>query len=165
MAFAPSKRRRKTRKIETERSLTSMMDMMTIILLFLLKSYSSSGALIKPAIDNLPESTADTEPRKELSIIVTRDMGILADVETDPKPLISPLGELNDDTEAILPGLESYILDQQQKDERLGKKKITDKMTIQGADDIPYAWILKVTQTGQEAGIVKYDFLIIKKSS
>ncbi len=165
MAFAPSKRTRKRDKKFQEMNLSAMMDMMTIILLFLLKSYSSSGALLQPAFDNLPESSSETDPKKTLGIVVSGE-GLFADVDTETgeRPLISTVQELEDDFEAILPGLENYILKQQERDSDLGLQ-ITDEMSVQGADNIPYSWILKITQTGQETGIIKYDFVITKKAS
>jgi len=45
MAFKPSKSKKHDTKIEGTLNMNSMMDMMTIILLFLLKSYSTTGAL------------------------------------------------------------------------------------------------------------------------
>ncbi|MDP8206680.1 MAG: biopolymer transporter ExbD [Candidatus Electryonea clarkiae] len=159
MAFAPSKRKRR-RKSESPGSMTSMMDMMTIILLFLLKSYSSTGALLQPAFKNLPQSTVEKAPERNLAIVISQD-GCFADVDAEVKPMIAPVEEFKDDSSPSIPSLEDYIMQQQERDQVLGKK-VTDQMTIQAADDIPYSWILKVTQTGSEAGIQKYDFVIIK---
>jgi hypothetical protein len=50
MAFKPSTKRKK-RNMEGGLNMNSMMDMVTIILLFLLKSYSTSGALKTNADD------------------------------------------------------------------------------------------------------------------
>jgi biopolymer transport protein ExbD len=161
MAFAPSKRRRK-KNPPAAVPMTSMMDMMTIILLFLLKSYSASGALVQPAFKNLPKSSIDTKPARHLAIIVSQE-GCFADVDAKEKPMIATRDEFVDDSTPSVPSLEDYIMQQQQRDQELGKK-VTDQMTIQAADDIPYSWILKVTQTGSEAGIQKYEFVVIKKS-
>jgi biopolymer transport protein ExbD len=50
-----------------------MMDMMTIILVFLLKSLSSSSANIPQGDDlRLPHSTVNTNPSQALQVIVSR---------------------------------------------------------------------------------------------
>jgi len=47
-----------------ELSITSLMDMMTIILVFLLKSYSVEDIQVKPSADlRLPASSAKRHPR------------------------------------------------------------------------------------------------------
>jgi len=163
MAFAPSKRRRK-RSVLPKRSLTAMLDMMTILLLFLLKSYSTSGALIKPSIENLPESSSSIYPEKTLAIIASLEDGIREDVEVDTRTLAS-VEELNDSTTVLLSGLARLIEGKRAEYRLLGKEEQLTRLTIQGAADIPYSWILKITATGQSAGIQQYDFLIIREKT
>ncbi|HEB85312.1 MAG TPA: hypothetical protein ENI92_09985 [Bacteroidetes bacterium] len=160
MAFAPSKRRRLKVQREATVSLNSMMDMMTIILLFLLKSYSTTGALIKPAIPNLPKSTVQTEPKRVLGLILS-EQGLFHDVEGEQKPLVTAVDELASEEELIMPSLEAFLLDRQELDRQLGKK-VTEEMTLQAADNIPYSWILKVVQTAASVDFIKFDFVVIK---
>jgi uncharacterized protein YcnI len=55
--------------------MNSMMDMMTIILLFLLKSYSTTGALATQSESlKLPESVRTIKPKKELNVSIARDV-------------------------------------------------------------------------------------------
>lgn len=66
-------RRRKTEHIAEELNVVPMMDMMTIILVFLLKSLSSSSANIPQGEDlRLPNSTVSTNPSNALQVIVSR---------------------------------------------------------------------------------------------
>lgn len=54
--------------------LTSMIDMFTILLVFLLKSYSTEGQIITVSQDlRLPESTAQTMPRVASVIAITSE--------------------------------------------------------------------------------------------
>jgi biopolymer transport protein ExbD len=71
MAHAPSKRR----KIRAKRpslfvlNITSMLDMFTILIIFLLKSYSAEGIILTiPADLYLPNSTTQSAPAPGLVI-------------------------------------------------------------------------------------------------
>ncbi len=80
MAFIPSKRKKHLLFAQEELNLTSMMDAMTIILLFLLKTYSTTGEIISPASDlRLPYSLSTQAPHKELTVSVTRDNILVSD--------------------------------------------------------------------------------------
>ena len=81
------------RKLEPEinfLNITAMMDMMTIILVFLLKSLSNSVASLPQSDDlNLPKSILTTEPDGEpegLSLIVSRSQIIAGDSVVCPIP-------------------------------------------------------------------------------
>jgi biopolymer transport protein ExbD len=69
-------RRRRANKVEhvsEELNVIPMMDMMTIILVFLLKSLSSSSANVPQSDDlRLPHSTIDMAPSNALQVIVSR---------------------------------------------------------------------------------------------
>nr|HQV31996.1 biopolymer transporter ExbD [Calditrichia bacterium] len=69
MAFKPSAAKKHRTSTDEELNLTSMMDAMTIILLFLLKTYSTTGAIISPSSDlKLPYSLSTEAPHKELTV-------------------------------------------------------------------------------------------------
>lgn len=83
----------KKRAIEPEinfLNITAMMDMMTIILVFLLKSLSNSVASLPQSDDlNLPKSILTTEPESEpegLSLIVSRSQIIAGETVVCPVP-------------------------------------------------------------------------------
>ncbi|MBZ0263245.1 biopolymer transporter ExbD [bacterium] len=167
MAFAPSKARKLQTRKEPTVSLNSMMDMMTIILLFLLKSYSTSGALMQPHLDNLPESTVQKSPEKHLAVVVS-ERGVLKPSEsaTDKAtmPILVPIGELASEEEAALPSLEAFLYDQRAMDEKLGKKEIAHVLTVEAAENIPYSWILKIVETATSVGFDTFDFVVTKIS-
>jgi biopolymer transport protein ExbD len=99
MAFIPSRAKKHRTVSQQELNLTSMMDAMTIILLFLLKTYSTTGAIISPSSDlKLPYSLSTQAPHKELTVSVTREnilvsderIMLVDDVDTRA-PIINPL--------------------------------------------------------------------------
>ena len=65
-------RRRQQEHVAEELNIVAMMDMMTIILVFLLKSLSSSPANVPQSDDlRLPHSTVNTSPSQALQVIVS----------------------------------------------------------------------------------------------
>jgi biopolymer transport protein ExbD len=80
MAFKPTAAKANKRKTEGELNMNSMMDMVTIILLFLLKTYSTEGALKAGADDlKLPESYRMLKPTKATNISVSKSVIMIGD--------------------------------------------------------------------------------------
>lgn len=80
MAFKPTAAKANRNKSEGELNMNSMMDMVTIILLFLLKTYSTEGALKAGADDlKLPESYRMIKPVKATNISVSETVIMLGD--------------------------------------------------------------------------------------
>jgi len=163
MAFAPSKGAKHRRQEKGGLILGSMLDMMTVILLFLLKLMGSTGALIKPSpYVNLPASVREAQPQKTVSILVNGD-GVFEDVEKAPR-MLSAKEELNDPNNVVLPGLETYLTEQKEFTEHLGKK-FQGVIMIQCDQAMPYELLLKVVNTCGQAEYGTIDFVVIKKSA
>ncbi len=163
MAFAPSKSKKNPKKEEGSLSLNSMMDMMTIILLFLLKSMSTSGALIQPSeYLDLPSAERDMKPKKALSLLVTVNHGVQEDMESDPR-IISESDEMNS-AAMILPSLEAYLIEQREFMEKTGVP-FKGEITIQCDKAVKYEWLLKVINTCGQTEYSTIDFVIIQKTS
>ncbi|MBD3165848.1 hypothetical protein GF324_04575 [bacterium] len=167
MAFAPSKRQKHKKDEDTKLNLSSMMDMMTIILLFLLKSFSASGQLMQPAPGiELPESTADMQPKQVLALYLMPNQGLILHKEGEAfenLPVIAPVDELQVEEDVMVPALESLIYDRNETNAGLNLPPI-EEVTIQADQGVPYSWVLKVVQTASGAGIAKFDFVIQQKS-
>lgn len=163
MAFAPSKGKKHLDRSELKLRITSLMDVMTIMLLFLLKTYSVSGALMKPAEGvELPTSTVTQEPMKVLSLIITPE-GLYEDVSIEQRRLIEDVPALNDDNAIDLSNLYAYLTRVQERNRYLGREE-KRVLTIQGDKTIPYRWILKIINTCSAAGFEKIDFVVYKES-
>ena len=167
MAFAPSKRRRFLPQEAGRVSLTTMMDMMTIILLFLLKTYSMTGALLTPAISDLPISESRTEPRRTLSVVLTTQ-GLFeeSEVGSDQGPglgqLIVPVNEFNNSASVSLPSLETWLSDRRALDRSLGKQTLSRELTVQAARGVPYAWVLKLINAASLSDYDVFEFVVLK---
>jgi len=178
---APSHMRKHRGSGEPPMPLASMMDMMTIILLFLLKNYSATGALVTQ-VDHLelPESTAQDNPVKVLSIVVdsgrftgvpgvyVEENGERTEALDDGAALYSvPGGEAAFDPEAmLLPGLKAFLGEQAVEARALEQDfgiPFDGKITIQADAAVAYNAILKVLATCGSAGWNMTEFVVIKK--
>ena len=163
MAFPPSKGKKHLIRGDVKLRITSLMDVMTIMLLFLLKTYSVSGALMKPAEGvDLPSSTVVAEPVKVLGLIITQE-GVFDDVAVQERHLLEDVEALNDDSILELANLSSYLHSVQERNRHLGREE-KRVLTIQGDRLIPYRWVLKVIDTCSGAGFEKIDFVVYKES-
>ncbi len=73
MAFSPTKAKREKKPVPGI-PLTSLMDAMTIILLFLLQQFNADGALVTAAEGlKLPESVSVVRPKKAVTVIAMAD--------------------------------------------------------------------------------------------
>ncbi len=166
MAFAPSKGKKyaDSRKGAGKMQLSSMMDMMTIILLFLIKSYSATGALVQPSQHlELPSAKRDMEPKKVVAILVSTNYGVLEDIEEEIRSL-SPPDEINSESNAILPGLSAYLAEK--RDFRISNNlDFKGEVTVQCGMDVPYNWLLKVINTCGQNEFTVIDFVVKKIES
>jgi len=146
MAFVPSHRKRhKTDSGEVRLQLTSMMDMFTILLVFLLKTYSTHGQLINPSQDlTLPSSVVQHPPELGLDVVVSTDWIL---VNGKPVERTSTLASLDG---YIIPNLQDELLryaKESEKMEDLYGVKFSGKVTIQGDKHLPYRFLIKVMAT------------------
>jgi biopolymer transport protein ExbD len=144
MAFQPSKSKRHDTNVRGELNMNSMMDMMTIILLFLLKSFSTSGALVTQSETlALPQSARTQKPVKELNVMIAKDMILvnelpiirMSDVQKD-QILIGPLAAK----------LSEYAQKEKQLEIEVGKE-FKREVIIQGDKTTGFDILFKVMYT------------------
>ncbi|MFQ5648900.1 MAG: ExbD/TolR family protein [bacterium] len=130
--------------------LTSMIDMFTILLVFLLQSFSAEGEIMSVAKDlRLPESTAKTPPKASPILVVTNEWIILdgnpvekvAAVMSQEQNLIQPLRQR-------LAHIRTFSTNLATLDRSMGFR---GQIAIQGDREIPFALLKKIMFTcGQE---------------
>ncbi len=145
MAYIPSRIKRHKTSAEGKLNLTSMMDMFTIILVFLLKTYATEGHLIQPTESlTLPKSTIQTAPETALDLVVSKEMVMLND-----KP-IADLKSVKKGKGYIIQSLRDELLfhaQEARKMEVLYGVPFSGKVTIQGDKDMEYKDLVKVMAT------------------
>lgn len=162
MAYQPSKSKKNLNKEEGSLNMNSMMDMMTIILLFLLKSFSTEGALVTPSEQlRLPVSEQGQKPKKELTVSIAKDAVLVNDqfvmqvLDVDPDQML--LGPLAD-------RLSDYALKEQELQIDVGKE-FTHEVIIEGDEKIPFELLFKVMYTCSKTEFYKMRLLTVKRGS
>jgi biopolymer transport protein ExbD len=146
MAYIPShKKRHRYAQREIKLQLTSMMDMFTIILVFLLKIYSTQGQLVNPSQDlTLPVSRTEHPPEHGLDVTVSREYILVNGRQ------IESMRNITDDNVFIIPRLREELLlyaREAEKMQELYNIPFSGKVTIQGDKRIPYTVLMKIMAT------------------
>jgi biopolymer transport protein ExbD len=159
MAFKPSKSKKHNTQLAGSLNMNSMMDMMTIILLFLLKSYSTTGALAAQSESlKLPVSVRESKPKKELNVAVAQDVIMINEqpvMKTADVPVegyMIPLLELK---------LKEYASQQKQLEIEVGKE-FTHEVIIQGDKSINYELLFRVMYTCGQSEFNKMRLLTVQ---
>ena len=146
MAFIPSHRKRhRTGSGEVKLQLTSMMDMFTILLVFLLKTYSTHGQLINPSQDlTLPQSVVEHPPEVGLDVTVSTDW-----ILVNGKP-VERTSSVDSSNQIVVPALQQELLRYASEGKKLETTlgtPFSGKVTIQGDKNLPYRLLIKVMAT------------------
>lgn len=164
MAFIPSRRKKhNTDPGKIRLNLTSMMDMFTIILVFLLKNYSTEGMLIQPSeYLTLPSSSIEKSPEVALDLVISKEWVMVNHeaVEKVSNILASEVLVVKSLQEKLL----VYAREAKRMEEVYGTK-FSGKVTIQGDRDIPYKLLVKVMATCGKADYPNMRLVVYKKES
>ena len=154
------KRMGRNRKKPATLNLTSLMDVFTILVFFLLANSSSSEVLSTPKQIALPDSVVETKPRETVVIMVSPEavlvQGEVAVATTD----------LLDSSNDIIPGI-SEILDQL-KGNIIGTSTKTvaksKEITILADKTIPFRALKRIMATCTASGYGKISLAVIQKA-
>lgn len=137
--------------VQATLKLTSMIDMFTILLVFLLKSFSADGQIMTVSDDlQLPESTAENSPQAASVIAITNEWILL-----DGKQII-PVTSVNATKEMVIPQLLRELKNLKSISEGVGTISadmgFTGKISIQSDKQIPYHILKRVMLTCGQVG-------------
>jgi biopolymer transport protein ExbD len=151
-----------------ELNITAMMDMMTIILVFLIKSYAVSNVTVTASEDlKPPASTTRLTPKDTIAITVTRKAILVGDKvkarlehgEVDPRDLSG---------RTVVPVLEAlnHEVEKQKKiAARTPQAPFTHELSVIGDKRIPYDLLLTVLYTAGQAELENYRFIVLQKEN
>jgi len=132
--------------------LTSLVDVMTILLVFLIKSFSTEGSIVTPSDDlQLPFSTSQKPARPLCTIEITRTAVISEGEE------LARLDRLGPPDSMLVPPLLAWMRLQKAKCEGLAKPEVL----IQCDREIPFEIVKKVMFTCSKAGFADYSLLVL----
>jgi len=162
MTFIPSHRKRHRRDSgEVRLQLTSMMDMFTILLVFLLKTYSTHGQLINPSRDlTLPTSTIQRQPELGLDVTVSSDW-----ILVNGKP-VERTKNIKSQEGYIIPKLKDKLTRYSKEAEKMEETygiKFSGKVTIQGDKNLPYKLLIKVMATCGQSDYPNMRLVVYRK--
>jgi len=149
-------------------NITSMMDMFTIILLFLLKSFSADGSMLTNA-DNLilPNSISNKRPQEVvLQVAVTQDMIIVDNAPiADMKPFFGQTQlEQDDDTLSALDLTLKSKMEEELELLRIGAlKEVKGEIIVQVDKNINFDVMYKVMRTCGRQGFTNMKFAVMMR--
>ena len=166
MAFAPSKGKKHGGGGggggRMELNMTSLIDMFTCLLAFLLKSFSAEGTLVTPSDGlELPNSTATERAKPGLTIAIGKQQIQVEDTPVANTDELAKMGPGDLDGSQM-----SADLDQRHKAaikmEKFGTK-FTGEVIIQGDKDIPFGALYKVMYLCAKNDYGKMRLIVISK--
>jgi biopolymer transport protein ExbD len=159
MAFSPSKSKKHNTKIQGTLNMNSMMDMMTIILLFLLMSYSTEGALATQSESLiLPTSLRTEKPKQEINVSIAKDVILVNEI---PLMATADVGA----EQMMIPLLQTKLTEYAAQENQLeidAGKEFMHEVIIQGDKGIPYEILIKVMYTCSKSDFYKMRLLTVQ---
>ncbi len=157
------RRVRRERKPTVTLQLTSMIDMFTILLVFLLKSFSAEGQMVTVTRDlRLPESSSQQAP-KVLSVIALTSEWVLV----DGRPIVR-LETITPQSPLIVQPLKEELLRLRAVSEGLGSlsadlKGFRGSIAVQGDREIPFEVLKRIMLTAGQVGYVNLHLAVLEK--
>jgi len=166
-----SRKKRKRNENFNDLNINSLMDILTILLVFLLKSYSTDPLTIEPSADiMIPASTSSQKPKAAVSITVSKSA-----ILVDNKPIIALKdGKIEsshkrggEDGYFIMP-LSRELTNAAKQQRRLNivnpSIKFEGLLTIVMDEQTPYRLLSEVIYTAGQAEFSKFKFATISKN-
>jgi len=153
-----------------ELNIVAMMDMMTIILVFLLKSYQASAINVNMGADlTIPQSTTQLHPQENITVTVSqKDVTVndrkVADVRGGLIPAEAKEGGRQDAfyVGAVFEALKKEV-DKQKYIARYNKDApFAGRINIVADKKIPYRTLMDVLYTAGQAELGEYKFMVLK---
>lgn len=131
--------------------LTSLIDVMTILLVFLIQNFSVEGNLITPSADlTIPTSSVETRPEMMVSVQISED-----EIMVDGKSL----ARISDYAER-----EEFMIEPLFNRMKLEKEKTTDsKLMLEADRELPFNVIKRVAFTCNKAGFSDFSVLVYQE--
>lgn len=163
MARFSRKRGRRGGGTKIQLRMTSMMDILTVLLLFLLKSFVVEGEVITPVPGvNLPESSSEQSPQSALVVAVFddtimidgREVVRVSNANAQAGLMIKSLGEVLRKTRA----------QEQDLAQRRGAPEAPGRIAIQGDQGIEFEILERVMYTCNQSGYTDISLAVIGAS-
>jgi biopolymer transport protein ExbD len=165
VAHAPTKRRtaRARKPSLLVLNITSMLDMFTILIIFLLKSYSAEGIILTiPADLHLPHSTSQSAPEPGLVVEVSRNILVV-----DGKMLDVDLEEIKASDKLLIDTLYEHLMVKYRQYEKISELNpnagFTGRLVLEGDREIPFRLLKKILYTCGQAGFINQSLAVLQE--
>jgi biopolymer transport protein ExbD len=165
--------RRKARAAQgeiRELNIVAMMDMMTILLVFLLKSYQASAINVNMGEDlSIPQSTTQLHPQENITVTislkeVTVNERRAVDVQGGVIPAVAKEGGRADAfyVGAVYDALKKEVDKQKYIAQYNKAAPFTGRINVVADKNIPYRTLMEVLYTAGQAELGEYKFMVLK---
>ena len=155
-----------------ELNIVAMMDMMTIILVFLLKSYQASAINVNMGADlTIPQSTTQLHPQENITVTLSyKEVAVndrkVVDIRAGLIPPEAKEGQKADAfyVGAVYDALKKEV-DKQKYIARYNKNApFQGRINVVADRKIPYRTLMEVLYTAGQAELGEYKFMVLKNS-
>ena len=155
---------RKRTNATVKLNITSMIDMFTLMVVFLLQNYSAQGQLVTPAQGlQLPNSSVEKTAEEALSVKVSQNTIMVENkIVIDPAEYKVLTQQKEFMIEPLFAVLSRYS-NEARKSAELFHKEFSGKISIQGDVAIPYNILTRVMYTCGQAGYPNMNLVVYRK--
>jgi biopolymer transport protein ExbD len=156
-------RRGPTKAAHPERlKLTSMMDILTVLLLFLLKSFVVDAEVVAPPPDvTLPGSSAETPPENSLVIAISNEMISLSGRD------VTSVSDALAGMDLLIPALDAELENEYTRMAEIARRQGRDapegKITIQGDRALEFRLLQRVMYTCNFSGFDQLALAVVQE--
>jgi len=145
-------------------NITSMIDMFTLMVVFLLQNYSSQGQLVTPAEGlTLPKSSVEKMAKEALNVKVSqKNIMVENAIVIDPGQFQVILSQKDFLIDPLFKALSKYS-EEAKKSAAMFKTEFSGKISIQGDVEIPYNVLTRVMYTCGQAGYPNMNLIVYRK--
>ena len=142
-------------------NLTSLMDVFTILVFFLLFNSSAGDVLEAPKEIKLPNSIVESKPRETVVILVAPDMVLVQG------QLVAKTSELLNSKNETVPGVAQRLGQLERSIIGINTKQAVEnkEVTILADKTIPFTVLKKIMSTCTSAGFGKISLAVIQKAA
>lgn len=141
-------------------SLTSLMDVFTILVFFLLINSGSSDVMTPPKEVDLPDSGVESKPRETVVVMVTEQMVL---VMGEP---VGTLQEIIADPSSVFQPISDKLLRQRSRVIGTSTKTVAEssEVTILAHKTVPFKLLKKIMSSCTNAGYGKISLAVVEKA-
>ncbi|MEN8140305.1 MAG: biopolymer transporter ExbD [Thermodesulfobacteriota bacterium] len=155
------KRMERSRKSVLKLNLTSLMDVFTILVFFLLFNSASGDVLEAPREIKLPDSAIDAKPRETVVVLVTPTQVLVQG------RLVASTPEIRESKEMGVPAIKEHLEQLELNIIGISTKAVVEakEITVLADKGIPFNVLKKIMSTCTSAGYGKISLAVNQKAS